>query len=488
MFQIKSDYIRRLTFASKLFPKINSSSDLNVNRLKSISVDNGDAKQFDGELFCGGRSKNKDLLSFFGFISTCPANCSTFAQLTTFRRSLKKLINLVERELESIDAQEVLMPTLLPEKLWLQSKRLERQKDALDNVFKIAHHRANDDDEVRLLLGPTHEETVTRMISSFDYIHENELPLLLYQTSQKFRYEPNPRFGLLRSNEFLMNDLYSFDANKDAAIRTYDKVTEVYQRIFKMLDLDCLKIRSETGSIGGDFSHEYQLSVSSGEDTIIRCNRCHNVYNIELQSQKLDNECISCGSRDLNKHKALELGHTFLLSDIYSKPFDAKYTSQDNKRVHFNMGCYGLGLTRILAAGIDLFSIVPGIDEGENLIQLRWPSNVEPFKVGLVAPAKRSKQFLNGSSDFIERLSNRILSSTNNIDLIVEDRDKESLVKRLHRLQSIGVPNIIVVGQKFLQDQPQVEFLKLQQDKKAYEQFWFSEDQVCDFVKVVDTV
>jgi len=477
MFNVKPKYIKQVSFASKLFPKLRSPVGIELEKLKS-------SDEFDGEIFCGGRSKNKDLLTFFGFIHDPKSGCAAFTQLPTFRRSLKKLVNLVEQEIESIGAQEILIPTLVLQELWRKSGRLARQPSALDHTYKLSDGNRNE-----LLLGPTFEESITQMIADYDSICEPELPILLYQTSPKFRFEPTPRFGLIRSNEFLMNDLYTFDANFDNAVKTYDLVTNVYERIFDRLGLKCKRVQGGTGEIGGDYSHEYQLPVSSGEDTIVECPRCGRITNVEIFASKTANSstiCPDCGETKTRRVQTIELGHTFLLSDIYSAPFKATYISKEGgKRIGYQMGCYGLGLTRILGAGIDLLSKVSSSGQSNNPLQIRWPSEIEPYKIGLVIPAKRSKQNQAGSTEFVQRLLDEMLESSYNADILIEDRDKEGIGRRLMKLQAIGIPNIIVVGQRFLEDPPEVELLRLDSQKTNYEQCWLTKDQICDYLRKI---
>lgn len=449
---------------------------LDTTKLKS-------ADQFDGLVFAGGRSKNRDLLTYLGLIRPAPGACSSFIHLPLFRRSLKKLINLVELELENAGAQEILVPSFVPQSLWYQSKRVERQKDALNHVYKLT-----DNSGYEFLLGPTFEETVTKLIADFDSLGESDLPIRVYQTSPKFRYEPNPRFGIIRTNEFLMNDLYTFDADLDKAKETYETITQAYDRIFSKLSLKCSRIQGETGSIGGNLSHEYQLPVSSGEDTIVECQNCHQASNLELcrddgKTGTRQVSCPCCKSDKVKTMQALELGHTFLLSKTYSEPLRATYSCSNAKnRQSLEMGCYGLGLTRILGAGIDLFSQVPD-SKSERLLQMRWPSNVEPYDMGIVSPAKRSEQFHKGSTEFIERLVTRTLEISYGTDVLVEDRDKEGIGRRVIRLQSLGIPNIFVIGKGFLKEEVEIELLKLDTDKRDYEQSWLSEDQFYDHVR-----
>lgn len=470
MFPIKPSFVRRVSFATRLFPRIKSVTGINNSRATSSS------DLYDGEVFCGGRSRNKDLLTFFGCLAESHGS-STFTQLPLFRRSLRKLVDLVELELESIGAQQVLMPTLIPEKLWIESGRLDRQSNAFDNVYRLQNESQNPQ-----LLGPTFEETVTKLVADMPPLNQSDLPILLYQTSQKFRHETNPRFGLLRTNEFLMNDLYSFDANLDDAKKTYDKVSELYDNIFSKIGIGnlCKKIESNPGNIGGKFSHEYQLVVSGGEDSILKCKSCDHSFNLEMiESDKKSPQCPRCQSDTLETHKALELGHTFLLSDIYSKPFNAKYLGHDGQLVNYAMGCYGLGLSRIIGAVLDLYATGPSHKEPDR-VRMRWPNQIEPYSVAIVTPAHRSKQYQSGSTELAERITNTILETTPS-DIYVEDRGKESLVRRLINIQAMGFPHIIVMGSKLLDDPPKLELHTLNKDKD-YEQQWLTEDQIYSFL------
>jgi len=480
MFPVKPDHVRRLNFVSKIYPNLSSPLGTEFARLG--------ADDHDGELFLRGKSRNKDLLSFFGFISKSQRGASSHVQLPLFRRCQKKLVSLVEQELESIGAQEMLMPTLIPKKLWLRSKRVERQPDALDSVYQLT-----DRNEIALLLGPTFEESTTQLVGDLDASYEHQLPLMLYQTSQKFRDEMQPRFGLLRSSEFLMNDLYSFDATLDNAKATYTLMTSVYERIFKRLGLDCIRCESNPGDIGGTISHEFQLPLSSGEDMVVRCRSCNHSYNIEMSnSTDIKDEqdssravCIKCKNSNVDSYVSLELAHTFLLSDTYTRPMNVSIKASDGGRRFYEMGCYGLGLTRILGAGLDLFSIGPKQSaESSDIPQMRWPSETEPYKFGLVTPAKRSKQYHGGSSDFVEKMVLSILDRTSHeVDILIEDRDKEGISRRVAKLQSIGIPNIIVVGKRFLDDPPMFEVLSLTKDKQNYDQHWFTEEQLYDYIQ-----
>lgn len=463
MLNVHQKYLRRVVFVSKLFPKLKSPL-----RFSDFQTD------------VDVRSKNRDLLTFFGCISDA-IGANTFAQLPTFRRSLKKLINIVEFELTKIGAQEVLLPTIIPQRLWRKSERIARHPRSLDNLFKMT-----DNDKRELILGPTFEESVTHIMAHIDgVIHEHDLPILLYQSSPKFRQESNPKFGIIRSNEFFMNDLYSFDSDLKTASITYQKITQVYNNIFERLGLNCITTANDPGNIGGLYSHEYQMPVQSGQDQVMKCDNCNTASNFEIVKFEAVLTCPNCDSRNVNVFSTIELGHTFLLSDLYSKPMKAKFSSLGQDLKNFEMGCYGLGLSRIIGAGVDLLSITSSVDSDKNLsnlVQIRWPRNIEPFYLGIVLPAKRSKQHQTGSTEFVERLLPSLLDLDYEIDVLIEDRDK-GIGQRLVRLQSLGLPYIIVIGKGYLQDPPEIELHELDENRRNYRCYSFSEDQLFDFMR-----
>lgn len=477
MFPVKKQYIQRIVFTSKLFPPVKSPIKVSdVNTQSEVGA---------ADAFCAGRSSNRDLLTFFGGISDA-LGFSCYAQLPTFRRSLKKLTRIVETELAILGSQEVLLPTLVPLLLWHKSGRLDRHPGSLRTVFRTVDHENRD-----LLLGPTFEESITHLMKHIDgQISASQLPLILHQTSAKFRLEMNPKFGIIRSNEFFMNDMYSFDKSLEAAIDNYNVISGAYERIFKRLGLNCIKAKGNPGSIGGKFSHEYQLPSLSGEDSILKCNICDYASNDEVVNESDLKTCPKCKSRDVQDIKTVELGHTFLLSDLYSKPMGAEFSFSEGSKKHLEMGCYGLGLTRIIGAGVDILSCTP--ERGKSLstdpnlprsVQIRWPKGVEPFTLGIVCPAKRSKQNQAGSTAFIKNLVDRILSSTHHLDILVEDRDKDGIRNRIEKLQGLGLPHIIVIGSRFLQESPEIEVLRLDERGIGYDQFWFSEAQLLDYIR-----
>jgi prolyl-tRNA synthetase len=190
-------------------------------------------------------------------------------------RSLRKAEQIVRDEMDLAGAVELLMPALTPIGLWEQTGRVEAFGDVL---IQFAVRRANR--KVQMALGPTHEEVVTDLVAKHISSYR-QLPITLYQIQNKFRNEERPRFGVLRTSEFLMKDAYSFDTSVEALSRSYDKMYAAYCKIFSRCGLDYLPVEAESGPIGGDASHEFMVPATNGEDTVVHCRDCGYAANLE---------------------------------------------------------------------------------------------------------------------------------------------------------------------------------------------------------------
>nr|XP_013817232.1 PREDICTED: probable proline--tRNA ligase, mitochondrial [Apteryx mantelli mantelli] len=243
-------------------------------------------------------------------------------------------------------------------------------------LFRLADRHGKD-----YCLGPTHEEAVTDLVAAQTNLSYRQLPLRLYQVTRKFRDEPKPRFGLLRGREFYMKDMYTFDASEEAARHTYSLVCDAYRRVFEALGLRFVQVQADTGSIGGTMSHEFQLPADIGEDRLVLCPTGHFAANVETISAE-QTTCPTCGE-PLTPTRGIEVGHTFYLGTKYSSVFNATFYSAENKLQLAEMGCYGLGVTRILAAAVEVLSTEDSI---------RWPSLIAPYQVCFIPPKKGSKE------------------------------------------------------------------------------------------------
>src|SRR3954467_10967221 len=180
-------------------------------------------------------------------------------------RVLTKVVRLIREEMDAAGALELLMPALQPIELWKESGRYETFGDLLMQL-----KTSNDQ---HFALGPTHEEVVTDLVRDLVRSYK-QLPITLYQIQTKFRDEPRPRFGILRTREFLMKDAYSFDANIEQLNDSYEAMFEAYCRIFDRCGIPYVIVEAESGPIGGDSSHEFMVPCSTGEDKVIQCPKC----------------------------------------------------------------------------------------------------------------------------------------------------------------------------------------------------------------------
>ncbi|KAK1340045.1 hypothetical protein QTO34_018609 [Cnephaeus nilssonii] len=330
-----------------------------------------------GDLTC----KSQRLMLQVGLIHPASSGCYHLLPYTV--RAMEKLVRVIDQEMQAIGGQKVNMPSLSPAELWRASNRWDLMgKELL---------RLRDRHGKEYCLGPTHEEAITALVASQKTLSYKQLPFLLYQVTRKFRDEPRPRFGLLRGREFYMKDMYTFDSSPEAARQTYSLVCDAYSSLFDRLGLRCVKVQADVGSIGGTMSHEFQLPVEIGEDRFAVCTSCSFSANVEtLDSSQMI--CPACQG-PLTETKGIEVGHTFYLGTKYSSIFNAQFINVHGKPSLAEMGCYGLGVTRILAAAIEVLST-------EDCI--RWPSLLAPYQVCLIprrrAVRKRRLQSSWGSS------------------------------------------------------------------------------------------
>ena len=262
-----------------------------------------------------------------------------------------------------------------------------------------------------------------------------------------------PRFGLIRAKEFLMKDLYTFDLSIEEAQKTYEEVNDQYSKIFQCLDIPFVKIRADTGLMGGKESHEYHILTQIGEDQIVKCKSCSNAVNKELCLNGL--VCDKCAKSEMEIHQGIEIGHTFNLGDRYSKAFNATFLSKAGKPVVLQMGCYGIGVTRLIAACIENLSM-------EN--EIRWPQSVAPYKVCIIPPKEGSKE-----ETHVKHLSNELycsleLQESLKDEIIIDDRLSMTIGKRLKDSQKLGIPFIIVIGSKATESEPQLEVYHVNQN------------------------
>lgn len=488
-------------------------------------------------------------------------------------RVLRKIEAVIREEMDRVGGQELMLFMLQPSELWQESGRLSSFGKTLFTVIDRKEHQ--------LILGPTHEEIITVLVRRYVRSYR-DLPLLLYQIQNKFRDEPRPRGGLLRVREFIMKDLYSFDASEESLDETYKKMIQAYRNIYSRCGLPALLVEADSGAIGGKESHEFMLITESGEDEIIHCPSCGyaankekaqsikpaldktqplpleeiptpNVRTIEEVAQfvgvpasqtlkavfySIDGEfvfvvvrgdfevnetklknllkcsdmrlatedevvkaglvagaaspvgiegikviaddsitlgsnfiaggnkphthlknvnyprdftaniisdivsarpgdgCPRCGGKLLCSH-GIEIGHVFKLGTFLSEKLGAYFIDKNGASRPLIMGCYGIGLGRLLAAIVELHHDSKGIT---------WPLAIAPFQVYLCPINMEDGAVV----ETAERLYQELLNE--NIEVLLDDRTESAGVK-FNDADLLGIPLRITVSRRTLQNQ-----------------------------------
>ena len=224
--------------------------------------------------------------------------------------------------------------------------------------------------------------------------------------------------------------------------------------------------------MGGDSSHEFHIVASRGEDTLVQCEECEQVYNEELMQQQ-NFQCRYCQSTKCRTHSGIEIAHCFILGTKYSVALNAMYHNKDNKDMPYYMGCYGIGITRLLAA------VLEDLDSDN----LRWPRLMAPYQVVVMPMQKGYKS--EESYDMAEKVSKR-LSSMNNLkhEVILDDRINMSIGKRLSAAKQVGIPYAVVIGRKALDSEGLLEFKDVYSDKTEF----YTQEEVVQQLSAVETV
>ncbi|XP_057665485.1 probable proline--tRNA ligase, mitochondrial isoform X2 [Diorhabda carinulata] len=403
-------------------------------------------------------SKSQRLMLELGIIQQSIPGC--FHLLPLGLKSLEKLIKIVDDELFKIGGQKLLFPTLTKSQLWEKSGRLE---DVGPELFQLEDRHKHS-----YILNPTHEEVAGELLSMLAPISYKSFPLRLYQISNKFRDEIKPRFGLMRGREFIMKDMYSFDVDIDNAKKTYEEVCQSYNNIFDAIGVEYVKILGNSGTMGGSLSHEYQFKAQIGEDNVLNCSSCNYTANTELCG---DHKCPNCGETTINIQCGIEVGHTFYLGDKYSKVFNATYVGKDGKSEILQMGSYGIGISRLLAASLEVLS-------SEN--ELRWPSVLAPYNVIILPPKSGSNEETpteGRATDLYTKLENMIPCLKNNV--LLDDRTSLTIGRRFVDAKRVGYQFIIVINKKTAQEVPLYEL----NDIKNNSQMYLTEEALIDYIK-----
>ena len=351
---------------------------------------------------------------------------------------LKKIEQIVREEQNNAGAIELLMPTIQSSDLWVKSGRYD---DYGKEMLRITDRSGRE-----MLYGPTNEELITDIFQSHVNSYK-DLPKNLYHIQWKFRDELRPRFGVMRGREFLMKDNYSFDLNEMEAKKSYDNMFRAYIKTFIRMGLTPISLRAETGPIGGNLSHEFQILAKTGESTLYYDKKLEtlNPETIdpnELQSfyaavdDQHDNDKCPISENDLKISKGIEVGHIFYFGTKYSEKLNAYVQDQSGKNIPVHMGSYGIGVSRLVGAIIEAYHDNNGI---------KWPIDVAPFKIAIINLMPEDQDCDTKSLEYYEYFMQ------NNIEVILDDRIC-SIGKKLSDNELIGTPFQIIIGKRDLKN------------------------------------
>jgi prolyl-tRNA synthetase len=372
-----------------------------------------------------------------------------YAFLPLGLRVLKKIEQIVREEQDRSGANELLMPTIQPAELWRESGRYE---DYGKEMLRIADRHERD-----MVFGPTNEEMITEIFRAYVRSYK-DLPLNLYHIQWKFRDEIRPRFGVMRSREFLMKDAYSFDLDEAGARHAYNRMFVAYLRTFARMGLKSIPMVADTGPIGGNLSHEFIILAETGESEVY----CHRDYldfpvpgeDVDFDSvadlRRIVDKWTSLYAATSEKHdpaafarlpadrqvsaRGIEVGHIFYFGTKYSLPMQAVVSGPDGAEHPVHMGSYGIGPSRLVAAIIEAFHDDAGI---------KWPEAVAPFKA-IVLNLKVG----DGATDAASEGLYKALGARG-VEVLYHDRDERPGAK-FAVADLIGIPWQVMVGPRGL--------------------------------------
>jgi len=387
------------------------------------------------------------LLTRAGFIDQLSAGVYSFLPLGLL--VLEKIEKIIREEMIKIRGQEILMPVLTPKENWEKTGRWGSFKE----LFKL-----KGTNEKEYALNPTHEEIISPLAKKIVISYKN-LPLYLFQIQTKFRNELRVKSGLLRTKEFLMKDLYSFHSSQDDLDKYYEVVSGAYDKIFKRCGLKTFKTLASGGSFSR-YSHELQSETAAGEDIIFICQKCKIVFNKELGLKR----CPKCNGSVFEKKKVVEVGNIFKLGTKYSSPFGLKFKDKDDKEKPVIMGCYGIGLGRLMAAIVEVNNDKKGII---------WPKEVSPFDIHLIQ-IENTKEVKRAAEKLYKRLTQKETQKepssfrkelgSFSSDVLYDDREDVSPGEKFAEADLIGIPIRIVISEKTLKNN-YLEVKKRNKDK-----------------------
>lgn len=366
-------------------------------------------------------AKNAIFLERGGFVQKTFAGVYEFLPLGF--RVLKKIEHLIREEMNTTGAQELLLPALHPIENYIQTGRAD-----IDVLFHTELSGGK-----KLVLGQSHEEIVTPLVQKFVSSYR-DLPIAVYQIQTKFRNELRAKSGILRGREFIMKDCYSFHTDEKDFERFYELQKKTYMRIFQRAGIGGETfVTSASGGTFSKYSHEFQTITDAGEDIIHICESCNMAINDEIKNETP--VCLGCGGNEFRIAKSIEVGNIFPLKTKFSDAFGFTFQDDQGTQQPVIMGCYGIGLGRLMGTIVEVHADNHGIV---------WPELVAPFRVHLVELSNKHGEVKKQAEELYALLLAK------GIEVLYDDRDDTSAGEKFADADLIGIPWRCVISEKTL--------------------------------------
>ena len=359
----------------------------------------------------------------------------------------KKIEEIIETTLNKYGCIEVLLPTLQPDTIWKNSGRYEHYVE--DGTMLITESNKG-----TFCLAPTGEEAILEFAKEKLKSYKN-LPVTFYQIGEKYRNEIRTRGYLLRGKAFPMLDAYSFDADDRLMEKSYENVRKAFIEIFEQIGLKVIPIVADNGAMGGKKSEEFMLISNQGEDKILYDEKTGIGLNTEILEKENYQEYLKeeYGIEDISNFKeirTMELGHIFQLGTRYSEMMNGKFTNQEGKETLYYMGCYGIGISRTLAA---LYEQCLINDEKWGPCGFALPEKIAPFKIQII-PKMDNEEKVKQANEIYKTLKER------GIETILDDRENLNIGAKIKDAKVLGTPYVMVLGDKNQGEQLEIENIK----------------------------
>jgi prolyl-tRNA synthetase len=367
---------------------------------------------------------NHRLLVKAGFVRQEAAGIYSYLPLGL--RVLRKIEAVVRAGMNELGSEEILMPILHPAAPW----KTTGGWDTIDVLFKLVSRTGHE-----YALGQSEEEIVTPLVMA-NIRSYKDLPASVYQIHWKYRDELRAKSGLMRGREFFMKDMYSFHADQEDFDRYYDLAKQKYIEIYNRLGLTAKVTEASGGAFTEKVSYEFEVLTDAGEDVIYYCENCDFCVEDEIAKVKPGETCPRCGKAKLKEAKASEVGNVFDLGQKFTKAFDLGYVDEHDQKQYAIMGCYGIGISRLMGVIVEKYHDDRGII---------WPEAVAPFAVHIVRLGEDA-QVVKAADKLYADLTKQ------GIEVLYDDRD-ESAGTKFADADLMGIPLRLTLSPKTLEQE-----------------------------------